>query len=57
MYGLFRLYKYMFEKKKLNNALRYYRPHQKGLNKIIEALNESKLDYAIVGGFVKSQIK
>ena len=43
----------MFEKKKLNNALRYYRHHQEYLNKIIDALNESKLDYAIVGGFVK----
>ena len=51
--AFFCLYKYMFEKKKLNNALKYYRYHQKCLNKIIEALNESKLDYAIVGGFVR----
>ena len=53
MYGLFAYIINMFEKKKLSNALRYYKHHQEYLNKIIEALNESKLDYAIVGGFVK----
>ena len=53
MYGLFVYINNMFEKKKLNNALKYYRHHQEYLNKIIEALNESRLDYAIVGGFVK----
>ena len=53
MYGPFAYIINMFEKKKLNNALRYYRHHQEYLNKIIKALNESELDYAIVGGFVK----
>lgn len=51
--AFFCLYKYMFENKKLNNALGYYRHHQKYLNKIIGALNNSKLDYAMVGGFVR----
>lgn len=44
---------YMFEKRKLKNALAYYVHHQEVLRKIFYALDKSGIDWAIVGGFVR----
>lgn len=47
----------MFLKRKLKNAVKYYKYHQINLYKILDFFEMNNLEYAFVGGFVKDIVE